>query len=516
MLLHNAGNADGGVASWTFTGLTPGATYQIAATWPAYYVNNETRYSVLSGGQTVASYSVSQYYSPTGFIDAGVSWDVVADVQASGSTLVVQLPSQTPGGYGNVVADAVRLQQIVGEGGGDDDFHVPSTSPTVDAGDPESLYLGEPTPNGGRINQGYDGNTAQAATSAAQLVQVLAPTALDKVQVGQPVTISWRSAGLTATQPVALINTGGSAVDNWAADSYQTEGYSSSSFTNPVDTSGVTDPAPQAVYQSYAYAFYGVGSQLAYNLPVPDGTYTVRLDFAEPTTYFSAGERVFDVLLQGQVVQANYDIVAAAGADQTATELTFTVAATGGSGITLALVNDTYYPALLSGIEVTAANPLGVAIPTVNLQLSTDNGTTWTPLASGVGMDRFGRGSFTWTPTTTTTGATALIRVQANDATQTQGLSGAFLIANGGTSYYVNANSTTGDVFTTAPGNNANSGKSPDQPMASLQAVLTVYHPNAGDTIYVDTGVYDLPVNLVLTAQDSGVTIVGPSTEAQC
>ncbi len=514
VLLHNAGTADGGVASWTFTGLTPGATYQIAATWPSLYNNAyDAQYDVLDGGQAVAINWANQQQTPAGFNAAGASWEVVADVQPSGSTLVVQLPGQTPSGYYSVVADAVMLQQIVGPGGSDDDFHVPSASPTVDAGDPAARYFAEPAPNGGRANQGYDGDTPQAATSPAQLVQMLAPTTLGKVQVGQPVTISWHSAGLTATQPVVLIDTGGPAVSNYLADSYQTQGSSPGSITGPVDTSAVTNPAPQAVYQSYAQAAYGAGNQLAYNLPVPDGAYTVRLDFAEPYQYVGAGQRLFDVMLQGQVVQADYDIVAAAGAGQKATALTFTVSAAGGSGIALALVNDvsSSYPALLSGIEVSAANPAGVANPTANVQLSTDNGATWTTLATGVSMDRFGQGSYNWTPTATTTGATALIRVEANNGTQPQGVSGAFLIANGGNSYYVNDNSTTGDVFTTAVGNNANSGKSPSQPMASLAALLAAYHPDAGDTIYVDTGVYNLPINIVLTAEDSGVRIVGPS-----
>ena len=49
-----------------------------------------------------------------------------------------------------------------------------------------------------------------------------------------------------------------------------------------MDTSGVSNPAPQAVYQTYDYANYGAGNELAYQLPVPDGTYTLRLHFVEP------------------------------------------------------------------------------------------------------------------------------------------------------------------------------------------------------------------------------------------
>ena len=40
-----------------------------------------------------------------------------------------------------------------------------STSPTVDAGDPALAVGDEPAPNGGRVNQGAYGGTADAATS---------------------------------------------------------------------------------------------------------------------------------------------------------------------------------------------------------------------------------------------------------------------------------------------------------------------------------------------------------------
>lgn len=86
----------------------------------------------------------------------------------------------------------------------------------------------------------------------------------------------------------------------------------------------------------------------------------------------------------------------------------------------------------------------------------------------------------------------------------------AFLVTNAGTDYYVNDGSTTGDQFTTAIGDNANSGKSPDRPMASLAALIAAYDLNAGDVIHVDTGNYELLRNIVLTAEDSGVRIEGP------
>uniref|UniRef100_UPI000A9C9608 hypothetical protein n=1 Tax=Methylomonas koyamae TaxID=702114 RepID=UPI000A9C9608 len=81
------------------------------------------------------------------------------------------------------------------------------------------------------------------------------------------------------------------------------------------------------------------------------------------------------------------------------------------------------------------------------------------------------------------------------------------MIANAGKAYYVNDGSTVGDEYTTAVGDNANSGKDPNRPMASLAALLRAYDLDAGDVIYVDSGNYSLATNIVLGSQDSGVTI---------
>ncbi len=81
---------------------------------------------------------------------------------------------------------------------------------------------------------------------------------------------------------------------------------------------------------------------------------------------------------------------------------------------------------------------------------------------------------------------------------------------SGGTSYYVNDASTVGDVYCTAPGNDANDGKTPATPVASLTGLLALYTFHPGDTIYVDTGAYALVKNITLGTQYSGIRIVGP------
>ena len=88
-----------------------------------------------------------------------------------------------------------------------------------------------------------------------------------------------------------------------------------------------------------------------------------------------------------------------------------------------------------------------------------------------------------------------------------------FLIANGGNQYYINDASLTGDVYTTAVGNDSNTGKSPDQPMADLQALLQVYELGYGDVVYIDTGVYSPPYAIKLGDDVSGVTLQGPVSE---
>src|SRR5204862_951233 len=60
--------------------------------------------------------------------------------------------------------------------------------------------------------------------------------------------------------------------------------------------------------------------------------------------------------------------------------------------------------------------------------------------------------------------------------------------------FYVNDNNQTGDVLTTAVGNNSNNGFS-TAPFATLEYAFSV--AQAGDTIYVDAGTYNTP-NLTL------------------
>ena len=297
---------------------------------------------------------------------------------------------------------APGLSSLPGNYGADDDFHLLSGSPAIDAGSLASYYLGEQSPSGDRVEIGAYGNSGEAFLSPPQMVQVLSPNGLEKYEQGQQVEIDWRSAGLMQQRPVALINSGSTtAVDNFLGDAFSFGGTYTGSITNAINLSGVANPAPMSVYQSYRYTDSNTpGDGFGYQLAVPDGTYTITLHFEDPS-YYGVGQRKFDIKLQNVLVQDEYDVFAAAGGQYKAASLTFTVTASGGNGIKLEFLNGSTglynNTAFVCGIELWQANPGGVANPTVNLELSSDGGVNWSPLANNLTMDRFGRGAYLWT-----------------------------------------------------------------------------------------------------------------------
>jgi parallel beta-helix repeat protein len=393
----------------------------------------------------------------------------------------------------------------------DDNFRVAVGSPTIDRGDPRTASAGEPLPNGGRVNLGHTGDTQQAQVSPTQFVQVLSPNGLEKYEIGQNVRIDWRSSGITQVAPIALIDAGGLGADPWTADRYKVAGQTFS-FTDPVNLSGVVNPAPAATYQNGTYGGFGVGNRVAYQFPVSDGSYALRLHFVEPALS-GPGQRPFDIRINGTTVQSNFDIFTAAGGAFKATTLTFSASAASGQGIALEMVNPfNGYGAYVAGIELAAANPGGSANAMVNLEYSFTNGFNWNTIATNVPLDLYGGGSYIWTPNAETTGNAGLIRITPIVGGPSADVSdAAFLVSNSGRDFYVNDNSTANDTFTSVAGNNLASGKRPEEPMASLAALLAAYDLNPLDVVHVDRGSYRLYRNLVIGTEDSGVRIEGAS-----
>ncbi len=163
----------------------------------------------------------------------------------------------------------------------------------------------------------------------------------------------------SATTPTGLmafaINSGGSAVGSFMADTdFDTGG--AAATTNAIDTSAVTNPAPQAVYQSERFGTF------TYTIPGfnPGAPYTVRLHFAE-FFWSMAGQRVFNVFINGNQVLTNFDIIAAAGAKNKAIVEQFNVNANSSGQFVIKYVTVTDN-AKSSGIEIISSG--GCSAPT--------------------------------------------------------------------------------------------------------------------------------------------------------
>jgi len=81
------------------------------------------------------------------------------------------------------------------------------------------------------------------------------------------------------------------------------------------------------------------------------------------------------------------------------------------------------------------------------------------------------------------------------------------------TKYYVNDNSTTGDIFCTFAGSNLNNGTSTTTPKASLTNLLTTYSAvlTNGDSIFIDAGTYTSDISLNITT--AGLHFIGAGSQ---
>lgn len=73
---------------------------------------------------------------------------------------------------------------------------------------------------------------------------------------------------------------------------------------------------------------------------------------------------------------------------------------------------------------------------------------------------------------------------------------------------YVNDGTTAGDYYSLAPGDDANDGKSPDTPKATLRDMLADYTLGPHDLVLIDTGTYG-GASVVITAADEGAAYAG-------
>jgi Malectin domain/Carbohydrate binding module (family 6) len=232
---------------------------------------------------------------------------------------------------------------------------------------------------------------------------------------------------------VLQINAGGGAVAPFVADTDYSAGNEFSS-TATIMTSGVANAAPAAVYQDVRW-----NASFNYALPglTPGASYIVRLHFVE-LSFTAAGQRVFNVAINGTTVLSNFDIFAQAGQNHALVEQ-FIATANGSGQIVVAFTQGSADNPSIAGIEVwtpaaIAAAPTGLSATggngQVNLIWNVSTGATSynvyrgtssgvesaTPIATGVTGSNY-------TDSTVTNGTTYYYKVAAVNTGGTSGLS---------------------------------------------------------------------------------------------
>jgi hypothetical protein len=91
-----------------------------------------------------------------------------------------------------------------------------------------------------------------------------------------------------------------------------------------------------------------------YAIPLANGTYTVKLRFAETSSVTTAGQRVFNVSLEGATVLSNFDIYAVVGRN---TALVKTFSTTVSDGVLNIGFTAVAAKPEINGIEITPPSP---------------------------------------------------------------------------------------------------------------------------------------------------------------
>jgi regulation of enolase protein 1 (concanavalin A-like superfamily) len=207
----------------------------------------------------------------------------------------------------------------------------------------------------GSVFTGYESADGQNWTFVAS---AFIPMSTD-VYIGLAVTAQNNTATTTATfdqmavttQAVSgniAIDAGGPAAGSFLADQdFMAISGGTYSVGTAINTSGVTDPAPQTVYQTERWGDY------TYTIPnlVPLRTYHVRLHFAE-IFFSSSGQRAFNVQINGQQVLTDFDIVSSAGGANNAIAENFLADSDASGRIVVQFLTGTANVPKLSGIEV--------------------------------------------------------------------------------------------------------------------------------------------------------------------
>ena len=304
----------------------------------ASYRNNpavSSGYALNGGGAATGAFAADGYYS------GGSTYSTGATINTSGVTNPAPQAVYQTERYGNFTYTLPNL--------------VPGEQYTVRLHEAEIYWtssgqrLFNVAINGTQVLTNFDVYAAAGGANKAIVEQYTATANVSGQIVIQFTTVkdNAKVSGIEVIPASLAINAGGSASGSFVADSYYNGGTTYSTGAT-INTSGVTNPAPQAVYQTERYGNF------TYVIPglVTSHTYTVRLHFAE-NYWTSSGKRTFNADINGTQVLSNFDIYATAGGANKAIVESFTTTpdAIGQITISFQTVIDN---AKVDGIEILA------------------------------------------------------------------------------------------------------------------------------------------------------------------
>ncbi len=199
------------------------------------------------------------------------------------------------------------------------------------------------------------GGESQTFTITPSAGYAISSVLIDGVSVGAVSSYTFSSVSSNHTIVASFnsltiyqINCGGGEASPYAADQYYNiENANTYSVGYTIDTTGVTNPAPQAVYQTERWG------DMTYTFPnlTIGGVYKVRLHFAE-IYQTSAGIRKFNVTINGNTMLWNYDVYAETGSQYKAVVVEYTTVANTSGQIVIQFMNIGYDSAKIGGIEI--------------------------------------------------------------------------------------------------------------------------------------------------------------------
>jgi Malectin domain/Bacterial Ig-like domain/IPT/TIG domain/Glucose / Sorbosone dehydrogenase len=313
------------VGTFSYTFAVPNGTYTITLKFAELYWTSAGQrvFNVSANGQALLSnFDILTLTSPKTALDrsfvvnvtSGVINLAFSSIQDNAKVNAIQITA------GGTVAPAPAVSAINPTSG-------------ASAGGTSITITGSNFSAGAAVTLGGAGATGVTVTSPTSITATTAAHAAGAVDVvvtnadGQSGKLAggYTYTSAPPTFPIRIHAGGGAYTDSagnlWSADNGFTGGGTFSS------TAPIAGTADQALYQTQR------NQNFTYSFSVPDGTYTVTLKFAE-LWWTSAGQRTFNVTLNGQALLTNFDILSET-APKTALDKAFVVSVTGGT-LTLA------------------------------------------------------------------------------------------------------------------------------------------------------------------------------------